>query len=92
MAYCRWDKETIDTVVSMWGDGASAPEIAEVIGKEPVRVRMFISRNRQRYDLERRDNKGSHVVSKAHIAAFEREWYGSVPFGHWTITKPWRAS
>ena len=44
----------------------------------PNTLRTFVSRNREKLNIERRGYRG-----------FEKEWYGAVPRGHWSICKPW---
>ena len=78
------DKDT-KIVIEMWGNGHSATEIGNAIGKSMQSVRQYIHRNREKYGLEKKE--GGRPMS---ISAFEKQWAGSVPFGHWMITKPWR--
>jgi hypothetical protein len=86
----QWSDEQVDTCVDMWRDGYSAVEIANEIGKNQNNVRMFIYRNRKKYDLEKRHNGGwDNSRIRIPVSDFEKQWYGSVPLGHWTITKPW---
>ena len=74
----------------MWREGYTAPEIAEEIGKSTDNVRMFASRNREKLDLEHRGNPEYKGRPSGDTTEFEKAWKGSVPRGHWLITKPWK--
>jgi len=82
-----WERDKIERLVEMRNNGSSAQEIADAIGKTRGSVKMFIERHRDALKLR------PHINNKAPAKSFrpewDREWYGSVPFGHWMITKPW---
>lgn len=82
----QYSDENIKVMTEMWREGKTAIEIGEVIGKSEHSVRMFMKRNRSKYDFEKRQ-QGNPTYD---MDKFEKAWYGSVPFGHWMITKPWR--
>ena len=78
------DKDT-KIVIEMWGNGHSATEIGNAIGKSMQSVRQYIHRNREKYGLEKKEG-GRHRP----ISEFDKQWHGAIPFGHWMITKPWK--
>lgn len=80
----QYQDKDIKTVIQMWGDGYTATEIGNAIGKSMQSVRQYIHRNRAKYNLEKKEG-GRH----APISSFDKEWHGVVPCGHWIITKPW---
>ena len=80
----QYTEKDIETLIRMWGDGYTATEVGNAIGKSMASVRQFIHRNRKKYDLEVKEG-GRYVPRKT----FEKQWSGPVTFGHWMITKPW---
>ena len=80
----KYSDDDISTLIEMWKDGYTASVIAEELDKSTQSVRQFLYRNRQRYGFEKRQSGNPFVQT-----AFDKQWYGAVPFGHWTITKPW---
>ena len=81
----QYTEKDIETLVHMWGDGYTATEVGNAIGKSMASVRQFIHRNRKKYDLEVKEG-GRYVPRQS----FNKQWHGSIPCGHWMITKPWR--
>ena len=81
----QYQDKDIKTVIQMWGDGYTATEIGNAIGKSMQSVRQFVHRNREKYDLEKKEG-GRHAPR----SSFDKQWHGAIPFGHWMITKPWR--
>ena len=87
----QWSDEQVDTCVDMWREGHSSVEIGDSIGKDKSHVRMFIYRNREKYDLEKRNTgRWDSDQKRIPVSEFDKQWHGSVPLGHWMITKPWR--
>jgi hypothetical protein len=89
----QWSEDEEETLVEMWQDGYTASEIANALDKYTHQVRMFVSRNRERLNLE---NRGTALYRQEKRTMsdleFDKLWKGSVPFGHWATTKPWRLS
>ena len=81
----QYTEKDIETLVHMWGDGYTATEVGNAIGKSMASVRQFIHRNRKKYDLEVKEG-GRYVPRQS----FDKQWHGAIPCGHWMITKPWR--
>ena len=81
-----WKQEEIDTLVTMWHQGETAADIARKLNRKRSSILQYAHRNRAKLGLGHRQ-----VVAKARPKnlSFEQQWYGSVPFGHWTITKAW---
>lgn len=89
-----WTKEEIETTVKMYKEHKTNFEIGIAIGKTQDAVKTKLSKLRKQFDLPTRDQsllrKGSKADLPMGMSAFDRDWQGSVPFGHWLITKPWR--
>ena len=81
----QYTEKDIETLIRMWGDGYTATEVGNAIGKSMASVRQFIHRNRKKYDLEVKEG-GRYVPRQT----FDKQWHGSIQCGHWIITKPWR--
>ena len=81
-----WKQEEIDILVTMWHQGETAADIANKLNRKRSSILQYAHRNREKLGLGHRQ-----VVAKARPKnlSFEQQWYGSVPFGHWTITKAW---
>ena len=85
MAWTKnYQDKDIQTLIEMWGDGYTATEIGDRLGKSMASVRQFVHRNRAKYNLEKKEG-GRHVPR----SSFDKEWHGVVPCKHWSITKPW---
>ena len=79
-----YTKKDIKTMQKMWAEGKTAVEIGEALRKTEYSVRQFMHRNREKYGFEKKQPGRPFCRAK-----FEKQWYGGVPFGHWSITKPW---
>ena len=82
-----WKQEDIKTLVEMWRNGDSIADIANKLNKKRSAVAQYAHRNRAKLGLGHRQ-----IVVRAkrkQKQPFEQQWSGSVPFGHWTITKAW---
>jgi len=83
-----WSKDEQRLLVELWNEDLSTKKIAEGLGKSFSSVKMYIQRHRKELGLDRR------LVKKARASSgrpeFDKEWYGSVPYLHWSITKAWR--
>ena len=80
----QYEEKDIKILIEMWGDGYTATEIGDRLGKSMASVRQFIHRNRKKYDLEKKEG-GRHEPRDS----FDKLWHGVVPCKHWSITKPW---
>mgnify|MGYP001099355001 CR=1 FL=1 len=88
MGKVTWTEKHKQTLSHMWKAGYTASIIAEKLGKSSQSVRQYVSRHKKELDLEPRNFANwKNVKFKK---PFDIEWQGHVPFGHWTITKPWR--
>jgi len=85
-----WEQKDIDKLVELRNSGVSMPKIAEELGKTHNAVKMYVQRNGKALGL--RPALDFKKPAKAQCRGFDKQWQGSVPFGHWTITKPWRRS
>jgi len=79
-----WTEQSIETFKSMYLNGASIKTIAETLNTTHSAVKMYAQRHRSELGLSKRIKK--HDRPKSPI---DKEWYGSVPYLHWTITKAW---
>ena len=89
-----WTKEEIETTVKMYKEHKTNSEIGVAIGKTQDAVKTKLGKLRKQFDLAPRNQsllrKGSKADLPKGMSAFDRDWHGSVPCGHWMITKPWR--
>lgn len=83
----QYSDKDIETLIKMWEEGATAVEIGDAIGKSKYSVRQFMNRNREKYGFKKK-GPGRPFLKNA----FDKEWHGVVPCGHWMITKPWRTA
>lgn len=86
MAMTPWPDEHITILRKMLRDGASSHQIGEVLGRKASSIRKYVNNNKDRLGLILPPKQGRNRVNQSQ---FDKEWYGSVPFGHWAITKPW---
>ena len=87
MARPTWSEKDVLTLRRMLLDGKTSPEIGKALNKSAATVRQWMSNNRTSIEdvlMERPRNGGRFYCS------FEKQWKGSVPYLHWSITKPWR--
>jgi len=80
----QYSDKDIEIMKRMWQEGYTAAEIGDVIGKSKWSIRQYMNRNRDKHGFEKKAPGRPFCRAK-----FEKQWYGSVPLGHWTITKPW---
>ena len=96
-----WTKERQAKLVELYLDGLPIKKIAAEINKTYPATRRYIENHRVRLRLPlrdaiacavqgQRDAREDRLFSRGR--SFEEQWTGPVPFGHWTITKPWRQS
>ena len=83
----EWNDEDINTLVRLWREGSSVQQIADVLGTSRSSVKMYVQRHKEELGLERRTQKTDNM--KSFRDSFNKQWHGSVPYGHWLITKPW---
>lgn len=90
-----WSESKIEKLKSLWESDHSTKEIAELLDTTPTAVTQYVSRNRKLLGLDNRrpiKPQWQNVPRSVYSSSFEREWYGCVPRGHWSITKSWRQS
>lgn len=71
-------QEVVNKIKVFVAEGMTYEKMGEVVGIHPKTIRAFVSRNRDSLNIDRRGHRG-----------FDKEWYGFVPLGHWTVCKPW---
>jgi len=81
-----WKQEDINALVEMWKNGDTVSDIANKLNKKRSAVAQYAHRNRNKLGLGHRQVV---VQARSKKLPFEQQWLGSVPFGHWTITKAW---
>ena len=84
-----WSEEDLKKLRSMVARGETSVTIAEAVGRTPSTVRQYIRNNAKKLNLVLPKLRGRGFKN---MGDFDRQWYGSVPFGHWTITKAWSKS
>ena len=79
-------------VASSTADGESddTVEIAEKLNRKRSTISMFVSRHAKELGIEKRMHLcyGGRPKSTK-LLSFDKQWQGSIPRGHWMITKPW---
>lgn len=93
--FVKWDESEVQTLLELWNDDVVISKIAEELGRTEPQVKMWLRRNRENYGLAPRENefykRKREAKTSYEDSDFEKLWKGSVPRGHWLITKPWRA-
>ena len=88
----KWPQAKINKLVTLYKQGVILDDIAEQMGISVTSVKSKIRVIREEYNLGYRDPQ--QVKRKARprtvITSFDKEFSGSIPFGHWMITKPWK--
>lgn len=88
MSNTKWSEDDVESLCMMWRDGFSIRQIADELDTSYAAVKMFLSRHRQALGLTtRQPPESTNKLSTR--PEFDRAWCGVVPFGHWSITKPW---
>ena len=86
MGMTTWPDEDITILRKMLAEGKPSHEIGAVLGRKPSAVRRFVNYNKDRLRLVKPMIQGRGRFNQSQ---FDKDWYGVVPFGHWSITKPW---
>ena len=87
----NWTNEQVSTLRTMIAAGKSSREIGLAVGKKPSAVRRVISLHKENLQLIKPVIQGrSREGERFNATEFEKAWYGSVPYLHWTITKAWK--
>jgi len=96
MASHLWTESEIKVLTDMWKNGFSTKEIAHELGRNKVQVKSFVSRKRSELGLEPRTSYNQRLDVEDRKSEYDkwldRMWKGSVPYLHWSITKPWKVS
>jgi len=79
-----WTEYEVETLVRLWNDGLSRKQIAEELDKSFASVKMYLQRHKDELSLAPRLSKARPTSGR-----IDKEWYGVIPLGHWSITKPW---
>lgn len=88
-----WSAEENATLIQLWNEGVSGKQIAIALNKTKGSVFNYINRNREWLGLERRPRhfrtSQKPLSERAYLSKLDKEWQGSVPLKHWTITQSW---
>jgi hypothetical protein len=93
----HWTPEQVTEVVKLYKEGLTFEEISLKIGISHASTKAKITALRKSgMDIPYRDRqdiaqKRIDTIAKGgrKPSAFDREYQGAVPFGHWLITKAW---
>jgi hypothetical protein len=89
----QWPVDITERMVELYLEGKPNIVIADEIGKSVASVKAMMSKVRKERGLPHRDVKqivANRGIQKQRPSEFDKAWQGHVPFGHWSITKPWR--
>jgi hypothetical protein len=88
-----WTEEHQKTLVNLWEADVKADLIGEALGINATTVRTYVKRNRERLGLEpRKTHWEKDVPRSVYSTSFDKMWHGTIPCGHWMITKKWGQS
>ena len=79
-----WTEDEINTYITLYQTGMSIQDIADEMGRSRSSVKMFGQRHRTELGLVKRID-----TKEAPKTKIDKQWYGSVPYKHWLITKKW---
>jgi len=84
----KWPQSDIKQLCELWNEGLSVQQVADHMGRTYGSIKMFLGKYRDELGLEKRQGKkcGKKLSTRPE---FDKEWYGSVPYLHWSITKSW---
>ena len=92
----NWTEEEVAILVTMYNENMSYDDIGHRLNKTWGAVKNAVAKRRRKgfTDLPYR-NKDKVIRTYEEefglkTSLFDRAWQGAVPFGHWSITKPWR--
>lgn len=82
-----WSDKDIATLCKLWKQGVTTKNIAIEVNRKPEAVRQYVYLNKKKLGLTGRSQQETQIFRVE--TEFDREYRGAVPFGHWSITKPW---
>ena len=82
-----WTPEREERLVELWQQDVTAEAIGIELGVTKRSVQRHVAKYRDRLGLLPRHGR---FQAGRPQKQFDKEWYGSVPYGHWSITKPWK--
>ena len=80
-----WTDTEIEKLRELRNSGVDLKTIGKELNKSPSACSNFIQRYADRYNIKT-NRRGQHD------SGFYNTYNGSVPYLHWSITKPWRIS
>ena len=94
----QWPQEKVDELIRLYLEEVPLKEMAERMNITYGATKAMLTALRHRgYDIPLRDQKRAQqrrrqtlLSGERVVTAFDKEYQGPVPFGHWMITKPWR--
>ena len=84
-----WTETELNELKNMWNKGKTIREIAEKLKRTPNSVKMCMYRHKEMLNLINKHKGGRPRKQDKPVSKFEKQYYGSVPYLHWTITKSW---
>lgn len=85
----QWSPQQVELLKKLWEEGLTSADIGQKVGKNAASVRSYVRRNRKALKLKQRSEAHNLHLQPRGNKDFERLWSGSVPRGHWMITKAW---
>ena len=91
----KWTRDRIDKLVSLWKQNLHTREIATRMCLPGDVVSGYVYRHGKKLGISPRTKawykeQGFKFGRRTNAdKSFDEAWAGAVPFGHWTITKPW---
>jgi len=87
MPRATWNEQDLLTLRRMLAKGHTSTEIGDAVGRNATTVRQFVRNNADKLELDMPLIQGRYRYNPKQ---FNKQWKGSVPYLHWSITKPWR--
>tara|TARA_R110000823_G_scaffold77781_4_gene177389 strand:+ start:396 stop:746 length:351 start_codon:yes stop_codon:yes gene_type:complete len=84
----RWSGRDIDRLKELWVTDKTIAQIGDLMNRTPTSIQSYLKKNREALQLKKRP-RGGALRRKRTTVLFDKDWNGAVPFGHWSIIKPW---
>jgi hypothetical protein len=87
-----WSEEEVNVLSDMYKANMSYDDIGHALGKSWGAIKSQVAKQRKTrladFPLRSKDTI-VRVVTPPEDSLFDMAWHGTVPFGHWSITKAW---
>lgn len=84
-----WSESEVATFVELWNNDVLAEDIAFTLKRTSSAVHMYATNHRERLGLKVRNRHHRKQGQLRVDDAFNKAWYGSVPFKHWAMVGKW---